>query len=499
MATKYKVIILAAGMGSRLKPLTSLKPKCMVKVNGIPIIEYQIKAYLNAGILEEHINIVTGYKEDIIRIYLKKYYPRINIITNKDYTTTNNMFSLYLALSMIGNNSIILSNGDCVYDDRIILEFLQYDSINSIASDKNNFAEESMKIIVDNNKITHISKDITRKDAYGNSIDLYKIDISSIKMLNKIINNILNKDKTLWAELALDELFKSVEFNPYNIKSRNWMEIDNYDDLYDAERKFSFLSSIKHKKCLVLDLDGTIYLGDTPVTGTVDFIINNSNTYKFYYMTNNTSKDINNYVQKLSQLGISVKHDQIITPIAQLVKYLQMNNVNNIYLVGNEILKDYLKRNLSTIHFTHDKALCEAVVFGYDTELTYDKLKYASLLLHNDNILFLATHTDIVCPTDLGDIPDIGTTLKTIEMTTKRTPDVVFGKPNPRLLSNIFLKYNKNDIVIVGDRIYTDKILANNSKIDFILVLSGESNRDDIENLDKFPELILKDLGELIP
>ena len=241
MATKYKVIIIAAGMGSRLKPLPSLKPKCMVKVNGIPIIEYQIKAYLNAGILEEHINIVTGYKEDIIRIYLKKYYPRINIITNKDHTTTNNMFSLYLALSMIGNNSIILSNGDCVYDDRIILEFLQYDSINSVASDKNKFSEESMKIIVDNNKITHISKDIARKDAYGNSIDLYKIDISSIKMLNKIINNILNKDKTLWAELALDELFKSVEFNPYNIKSRNWMEIDNYDDLYDAERKFSFI------------------------------------------------------------------------------------------------------------------------------------------------------------------------------------------------------------------------------------------------------------------
>ena len=242
----------------------------------------------------------------------------------------------------------------------------------------------------------------------------------------------------------------------------------------------------------------TICLGNQPIKGTVDFVIDNFDKYQFYFMTNNTSKDINDYVLKLKGLGINVEYDQIISPIEQLVKYMLNNNINNIYLVGNEILKNYIKSNIGSLNITSDSDKCEAVVLGYDTELTYDKLKNASLLLHNDDILYLATHNDIVCPTDLGDIPDIGTTLKTIEMTTNRIPNLIFGKPNPRLLTNILLKYDKNEIVIVGDRIYTDKILANNSEIDFILVLSGESNRNDVENLDLPPKLILKDLGELI-
>ena len=132
----------------------------------------------------------------------------------------------------------------------------------------------------------------------------------------------------------------------------------------------------------------------------------------------------------------------------------------------------------------------------FDTELTYDKLRTISLLLQNkQSIKYLATHHDNVCPTDEGNIPDVGGFMKLIEMTTGRTPEIIFGKPNKELLSNILLKYKKEECAIVGDRIYTDKKLADNSGIDFILVLSGETTVDQVKKLEVAPTYIVKDMG----
>ena len=491
-----KVIILAAGIGSRLRPLTHTKPKGMVKVNGTPIIEHQIKAYLNAGIPQSDISIVVGYKANFIDDFLNTYYPEINIITNKDYDTTNNMFSLEMALASIEEDVTFISNGDCVYDSKILQEFISCNEKNSVASDKGSYTDENMKIIVDGNKITHISKQITEIEAYGNSIDLYKIDKSSISKLKELIETIIKKDPNLWSELALDELFSFVDFEPFDIQQKRWMEIDNYDDLYEAEKKFSQLD-ITTKKSLILDLDGTVYLGSQPIQGTIDFIKDNSAQYDFFYMTNNTSKNLEDYIQKLSTFGITTTLDKIISPLIPLVDYLKKNNIKNIFIVGNSNFKSYLQNNINDINFTAKENECEAVVVAYDTELDYDKLKTASLLLHKSEIKLLATHEDMVCPTENGDIPDIGAILKLLEVTTQRTPNIIFGKPNPVLLDSILNKYDKKDIAIIGDRIYTDKVLANDANIDFVLVLSGESKREDIEGLSHFPEAIVNDLGDI--
>ncbi len=491
-----KVIILAAGIGSRLRPLTHSKPKGMVKVNGMPIIEHQIKAYLQAGVRLEDINIVVGYKANFIDDFLNSEYPEINIITNELYDTTNNMFSLDLCLNAIDADDTFISNGDCVYDPAIMESFISNGPENSVASDKDSYTDENMKIIVQDNKIKHISKQIKQPEAYGNSIDLYRVSRDSIPRLKELIKQMIEEDPNLWSELALDKLFAFVDFEPFDILGRHWMEIDNYDDLYEAERKFSAFS-LDTKKSLVFDLDGTVYLGSRPIQNTIDFIKENDNRFDFYYMTNNTSKSLSDYVKKLSDFGISTSLDKIISPLIPLIEYLEKHNLKNIYIVGNSTFKEYLQSNLKNVDFTNDRDKCQAVLVAYDTELDYEKLKDASILLHDEKIKFLATHQDVVCPTEYGDIPDIGAILKLLELTTHRTPTTFFGKPNAVLLDPITRKYKTEEIAIIGDRLYTDKVLANNAMIDFIMVLSGETKREDIEDVTVFPELIVKDMGDM--
>jgi len=489
-------IILAAGIGSRLRPLTEVKPKGMVKVNGVPIIEHQIKAYLQAGLKEEEITIVAGYKPDFIKDFITKNYPNIKLIINEVYNTTNNMFSLDMALDTI-DDDVVVSNGDCVYEYSIIKDFLNYQAPNSIASEKGGYTEENMKIIVKSERITHISKAIQENDAYGNSIDLYKIGKNSLKEFKIIIKGMIEEDKNLWAELALDKSFESITFEPFDIQNRKWMEIDNYDDLHIAERKFSDFN-LNAKKCLIIDGDGTVYVGVKPVPGTIEFIQKKQNEFDCYFMTNNTSRDLNGYIQKLKGLGIEIAEEKILSPLLPLVDYLQEKNIKNVYLIGNTVFTEYLKKNITDLTITDDESKCEIVILAYDTELTYEKLKNAALLLQNENIKYVATHSDVVCPTEKGYIPDIGSMTTLLEKATTRTPEIIFGKPNPVLLKSILTKYSKDDILIVGDRLYTDKAFADSAGIDFALVLSGETNREDIENEIIFPRLIINDLGELL-
>jgi len=488
-----KAIILAAGIGSRLRPITNIKPKGMVKVNGQPIIEYQIKAYLSAGICESNIYVVAGYKIEMIENYILDMFPEINIIRNNDYEKTNNMFSLYLCLRHIANSDVVISNGDCVYADNIVNNFILMKGGNLIASDRGSYTDENMKIIVKDGVVTHISKQIAVSEAYGNSIDLYKIECDAVEKLLEIIRTIIAKDRTLWTELALDELFEFIDFLPYDIQGKKWMEIDNFEDLQLAETKFCELD-LDSKKAIIFDLDGTVYLGNKPIVGTIDFIKRNVDK-DIFFITNNTSKDLDDYIVKLESYGLSVGEHQIISPLLPLVSYLNSNCITNVYIVGNECFQAYLRNHVEGLSITDNIKECQAVIVAYDTELTYEKLKKSSLLLHDESKIFLATHEDIVCPTEDGNIPDIGSMLKLLELTTHRRPDVFFGKPNDLILEPVLNNYSTDDIVIVGDRVYTDMVLAKNNGIDFVLVLSGETKRETVEALDVFPEMIVPDLG----
>lgn len=233
-----KAVILAAGLGSRLRPITNEVPKCMVPVNGIRIIDKQIDNLVKNGITE--IYVVSGYKHSILDEHLKAQFPFVRIISNARYDQTNNMYSLFLTKDYVKGSEFLLMNSDVYFDDSIITGILDGANCSKIACDRSQFLEESMKVTVQGNKIDHISKKITEDAHYAVSIDVYRISSQdSTTLFNEVEDTILNrKDENSWTEVALDKVFDQCNFTPYIINGR-WFEIDNHEDLATAEKLFA--------------------------------------------------------------------------------------------------------------------------------------------------------------------------------------------------------------------------------------------------------------------
>lgn len=234
-----KAVLLAAGLGTRLRPITNEVPKCMVPVNGMPIIERQIKNLIENNIKD--IFVVAGYKRDVLKTFLNEKYPFVSVIENDVYDSTNNMYSLYLSSPFVKGGDFLLMNSDVFYDANIVEGLVSSDAQNMVACEYGRYIEESMKITVNSNgEITHISKQITPEDAFATSIDVYKIGTDAGTLLFDMCIDIIEeqKNRNSWTEVALDQIFSKIEFKPYKIKGR-WFEIDNHEDLAAAEIIFA--------------------------------------------------------------------------------------------------------------------------------------------------------------------------------------------------------------------------------------------------------------------
>lgn len=234
-----KAVLLAAGLGTRLRPITNDVPKCMVPVNGMPIIERQIKNLIENGVKD--IYVVSGYKRDVLKSFLSQYYPSVHVIENDVYDSTNNMYSLYLTMNYVRGEEFLLMNSDVFHDANIEEGMISSKESNMVACEYGRYIEESMKITVDSNGvITHISKQITPDDAYATSIDVYKIGKEAGNALFDMCIDIIEKqgNRNSWTEVALDQIFSKIEFSPYKINGR-WFEIDNHEDLAAAEKLFA--------------------------------------------------------------------------------------------------------------------------------------------------------------------------------------------------------------------------------------------------------------------
>jgi choline kinase len=235
-----EAIILAAGVGSRLAPLTNEFPKSLVEVNSKPIIQYQLESYLEAGI--NKINIVVGYKGEKIEGFIEQKYGKqkglINIIWNHDYAKTNNMYSLFLALKEIKATGFILSNADVVIKKDMVKKILNNNIESGIAYQSKNYNDESMKVSIDgHNYITHISKQILEVNSAGTSIDFYKVAGEAKESLENEIYRTIKEKKDLnsWTEVAIDNILKYKFFKGIDIGNEFWYEIDNHEDLRNAE------------------------------------------------------------------------------------------------------------------------------------------------------------------------------------------------------------------------------------------------------------------------
>ncbi|MGB6864081.1 MAG: HAD-IIA family hydrolase [Candidatus Aminicenantaceae bacterium] len=253
---------------------------------------------------------------------------------------------------------------------------------------------------------------------------------------------------------------------------------------------------LKNKKVVFMDLDGTIYLGENLIEGAHQFLdYLKVKRIHHYFLSNNSSRSKADYVKKLSRLGIQTDADHILLSTDGVIEFLHDQGIKEVYVVGTHSMKDMFLE--AGIQVASPNPVY--VVLGYDTELTYEKLSTSALFLQN-NVPLIATHPDLVCPTSKGPIPDVGAMLALYEKATGVKPERIFGKPNPEMITHVFKKHNvgPEDAVMIGDRIYTDMELANRVPCDFILVLSGEAKRSDLQNVSHAPALVVNTIGEII-
>lgn len=232
-----KALILAAGVGSRLAPLTDHLPKCLVEVNGTPILMKQIENLHACGITD--ITVVSGYLSHVLASAVRGKYKEITILESVDYATTNNMYSAYLARERMAGEDFLMMNADVFFDASVIRALLDCPYPNAIAVDVGRYIMESMKVSEREGKLTAISKTIPPEQALGCSIDVYKFSADGAKeFFSKCSEYIEAKnDRKQWSEVALNDILARVEFHACPLRGR-WMEIDTTEDLAAAQKLF---------------------------------------------------------------------------------------------------------------------------------------------------------------------------------------------------------------------------------------------------------------------
>ncbi|MBE6141710.1 MAG: HAD-IIA family hydrolase [Erysipelotrichaceae bacterium] len=258
------------------------------------------------------------------------------------------------------------------------------------------------------------------------------------------------------------------------------------------------------KKLILLDMDGTIYLGNQLFDGVKEcFDYFKKHDIKFVFITNNSSHDLEFYISKVNNMGIKCNEENFYSSIEVTLEYLTKRNAKKIYVLGNECLKKKLRNKFELVSTYSKDIKLDAVVCGFNTELVYEDLKNACLYLETQDVEFVATNGDYRCPIEDGlYIPDCGGMIEWMRLCTNKTAKVL-GKPDPEIINQLVNKYqvNKDEVLCIGDRLYTDIKVAVNAGVDSVCVLSGESTLEDIKAYEAKPTYILdsiKDLPELL-
>lgn len=258
------------------------------------------------------------------------------------------------------------------------------------------------------------------------------------------------------------------------------------------------LSNIRH---VALDMDGTIYLGNTLFPFTKDFLTKMSNAGIGYsFLTNNPSKSVSDYLNKLSGLGIEADEENMYTTSLAAIDYIKTNypDARKLFLLGTpSMISQFEKAGyISCADSSDDEP--DALVVAFDMTLEYSRLCRAAWWA-SQGIPYIATNPDRVCPTDQKVVlVDCGSICKCIEHATGRCPDITLGKPDPNMLKGIVERHGlkPEEVAMVGDRVYTDIAMARNAGAFGVLVLSGETTLDMIPKSCP-PDLIVRDIEEL--
>jgi len=253
--------------------------------------------------------------------------------------------------------------------------------------------------------------------------------------------------------------------------------------------------AIENVKCFILDMDGTIYLGDKIFPYTLDFLEHLKTAgKKFLFYTNNSSQNAAHYITKLGKMGIPVTPDMLLMSTHVLLAFLKENTVfRRVFVAGTKALKDDFK----TAGYILTETDPDFSVLGFDTDMDYQRLTKLCDFVRA-GLPYYGVHMDYNCPVEGGFIPDCGSLAAAVTAATGITPEF-FGKPSRYTLDYILHKtgYRENDICFVGDRLYTDIAITTGTNARSVLVLSGETKRSDLNGSVFVPDIIVENLIEL--
>lgn len=258
------------------------------------------------------------------------------------------------------------------------------------------------------------------------------------------------------------------------------------------------MMTLQDVKCFLLDMDGTFYLGDELIDGSLEFIDRVLATGRDYmFLTNNSSHNANYYVQKLGRMGLRVDRRRVMTSgEATCEKLNALYPGRRAFVLGNEFLREEFREAGIPV----DDADPEIVVIGFDTTLDYQKMRSVCDFVRA-GLPYIATHPDFNCPTETGFMPDIGAIIAFIEASTGRRPDLVVGKPNTGIVEAVLRRtgLRVDELAMVGDRLYTDIETGRRSGMLSILVMSGETTEAMLAASDTAPDLKFGRLSDMVP
>jgi len=230
-----KGIILIAGKGNRMLPISEKIPKTLIQIGEKCLLERQIENLKQVGVKE--IVLVVGFKKEIIKKFINHKFKGIKFkfIENNKYAETNTIYSLWLAKEEM-NDDFFYLNGDVYFPTEVLVRLLTLKNKNTMAIDKKRCGEEEVKVICDKNgRILKIGKELNPNDCSGEFIGVAKFSIESCKIFSEKLDECIKEGKVKsFFELAVDRMLNEVEIYEVNISDIPTIEIDTLEDLGKA-------------------------------------------------------------------------------------------------------------------------------------------------------------------------------------------------------------------------------------------------------------------------
>lgn len=261
------------------------------------------------------------------------------------------------------------------------------------------------------------------------------------------------------------------------------------------------MALVDEYKAFIIDLDGVMYLIKEPIAGSVEAVKRlQAEDVPFVFLTNNSSATLEQYIERMKNIGLEIDRDRMVTSSQALAEYMRRNlepDRRTVFVIGGDGLKSELISAGLKVVDAENGVGADIVVVGWDGEFSYQKLKSAVIAIRNGADYF-ATNTDASYPTPTGLWPGAGTMVAAVSTGSGQEPFIA-GKPN-RLIVELALErmgVDRGAALLVGDRLESDILAGRNADVDTLLVLTGVSKREEIETSGIEPTYVRENLASI--